>query len=189
MDEITKGLLVRIARRSLVEYLVNCQPYEPPLAELPELLQEPGASFATLYLDGELRGCVGSVEPRRPLAIDVARNAVVAATQDPRFAPVSLAELDRIRLSVTVLSPLQPLVYAGEEDLEHKLRPGVDGVMVTWQMRRSLLLPQVWAHIEEPHDFLLALTYKAGIPARELKARPPTISVYTFTAESCGEDA
>jgi AmmeMemoRadiSam system protein A len=188
VDEPTKRLLVNIARYSLVEYLVNCQHYEPPLEELPARLQEPGASFITLYLSGELRGCVGSVEPRYPLAVDVARNAVVAATQDPRFVPVSPAELDRIRLSVTVLNPLQPLAYAGEQDLVHKLRPGVDGVLLTWQMHRSLLLPQVWKHIEEPHEFLRALAYKGGIPARELTANPPTVNVYTFTAESCAED-
>lgn len=188
MDETTRRLLVTIARESLVAYLLNCEPYEPLLAELPEHLLEPGASFVTLYLDGELRGCVGSVEPRLPLVVDVARNAVIAATQDPRFPPVSPVELDRIRLSVTVLDPLEPLIYADEEELVHRLRPGVDGVLMTWQMRRSLLLPQVWEHIAEPHDFLLALTYKAGIPVRELTARPPTIRIYTFTAESCGED-
>ena len=55
-------------------------------------------------------------------------------------------------------------------------------------MRRSLLLPQVWENIDDPHDFLLALTYKAGIPVRELTAKPPTINVHTFTAELCSED-
>jgi AmmeMemoRadiSam system protein A len=179
---------VTIARQSLVEHFVSCRQYEPPLAGLPEPLREPGASFVTLYLDGALRGCVGSLEPRLPLAIDVARNAVVAATHDPRFAPVTRAELDYLRLSVTILAPLHPLNYAGEADLAHKLRPGVDGVVVTWQTRRSLLLPQVWEHIADPHDFLLALARKAGIPSRELAAQPPTIGVYTFTAESCNED-
>ncbi len=188
MDETAKRLLVTIARHSLVEYLINCRPYAPAPDELPEELQQPGASFVTLYLDGELRGCVGSVEPRCPLGVDVARNAVIAATQDPRFPAVSPAELDCIRLSVTVLTPLQPLVYADEDELLQKLRPGVDGVLMSWQMRRSLLLPQVWENIDDPHDFLLALTHKAGIPARELTATPPTIRVQTFTAESCGED-
>jgi hypothetical protein len=155
---------------------------------MPEVLQCPGASFVTLNLDGELRGCVGSVEACFPLAIDVARNAVLAATEDPRFPAVTCAELERIHLSVTVLAPLQPVLYAGATELEHKLRPGVDGVLVTWQTRRSLLLPQVWERIEEPRDFLLALTHKAGIPGREWAAQPPTIGVYTFTAESCSED-
>jgi len=188
VDESTKRLLVRIARHSLVEYLLNCRQYEPSLEELPEELRQPGASFVTLYLEGELRGCVGSVEPRYPLGIDVARNAVIAASQDPRFPPLSPAELDCVRLSVTVLNPLQPLIYADETDLAQKLRPGVDGVLMTWQMRRSLLLPQVWENIDDPHDFLLALTYKAGIPVRELTAKPPTINVHTFTAELCSED-
>lgn len=188
MDETTKRLLVTIARHSLVEYLLHCQQYVPPLEELPEELQQPGASFVTLYLDGELRGCVGSVEPRCSLGCDVARNAVIAATQDPRFTPVSPAELDCIRLSVTVLHPLQPLIYADEEDLLQKLRPGVDGVLMTWQMRRSLLLPQVWENMDDARDFLRALIYKAGIPARELTAIPPTINVHTFTAELCSED-
>lgn len=188
VEERTRRLLLAIARRSINTYLDEHRHYEPVLDELPELLQQPGASFVTLYLGDRLRGCVGSVEPRLPLALDVACNAVAAARRDPRFPPVGCDELPDLRLSVTILAPLQRLAYANESDLAHKLRPGIDGVMIRWHQHRSLLLPQVWDRLCEPEGFLLALVEKAGIPCHELTAQPPTIAVYTFTAESCEED-
>jgi AmmeMemoRadiSam system protein A len=188
VDEQTRELLLAIARRSLLTYVGEQRQYEPELGALPDELQRPGASFVTLYSFGRLRGCVGSVEARLPLALDVALNAVAAATRDPRFPPVSSGELGSLRLSVTVLSPLQHLAYESQSDLNQKLRPGIDGVMITWHSRRALLLPQVWERVPEPQDFLLALSEKAGIPRSELAAQPPTIAAFTFTAESCEED-
>lgn len=188
MDEQTGKLLLAIARRSLHTYVGEQCQYEPELETLPDDLQQPGASFVTLYSFGRLRGCVGSVEARLPLALDVALNAVAAAIWDPRFPPVTSHELASLRLSVTVLSPLQQLAYGSQLDLQQKLRPGVDGVMITWHSRRALLLPQVWERVPEPEEFLLALTEKAGIPRSELSAEPPTIAAFTFTAECCEED-
>ena len=188
MEEQTGKLLLDIARRSLSTYIGKQRQVEPQLDTLPDALQQPGASFVTLYSFGRLRGCVGSVEARLPLALDVALNAVAAATRDPRFPPVTRDELARLRLSVTVLSPLRQLAYESQSDLEHKLRPGMDGVMIAWQSRRSLLLPQVWERVPEPRDFLLALTEKGGIPRSELAAQPPTIAAFSFTAECCEED-
>ncbi|MDT8307288.1 MAG: AmmeMemoRadiSam system protein A [Anaerolineae bacterium] len=188
MEEETGKLLLAIARRSLNTYLVEQRQYEPDLKALPDALRRPGASFVTLYACDRLRGCVGSVEPYLPLALDVAQNAIAAAARDPRFRPVTCDELPMLHLSVTVLTPLQPLVYENESDLRHKLRPGIDGVLITWYSRRSVLLPQVWERLPDPETFLLALTEKAGIPCAELAAQPPTINVFTFAAESCEED-
>jgi AmmeMemoRadiSam system protein A len=180
--------LVAIARRSISQFVEAHSQYEPVLDQLPEYLRRPGASFVTLYLGDALRGCVGSVEAHLPLATDVAFNAVAAASRDPRFVPVSCDELPALHLSVTILSPLQRLAYVDDADLAHKLRPGLDGVMIKWRQRRSLLLPQVWERLPAPADFLLALADKAGIPCHELAAQPPSIEVFTFTAESCEED-
>lgn len=189
MEEQTRKLLLAIARRSLNTYIDEHRHYEPDLNALPDEVRLPGASFITLYSYGRLRGCVGSVEPHLPLALDVAHNAVAAATRDPRFPPVTCNELPSLHLSVTVLSPLQRMPYANDADLVRKLRPGIDGVMITWHSRRSLLLPQVWERLPDPETFLLALTEKAGIPCGELAAQPPTIHVFTFAAESCEENA
>ena len=91
-------------------------------------LREPGATFVTLRLDGELRGCIGSIDPRRPLGEDVARNAQAAAFRDPRFPPVSAVELPRLQVEVSVLSPREPMDAATEAEALAQLRPGVDGI-------------------------------------------------------------
>lgn len=124
---------------------------------------EPAATFVTLTRGGELRGCIGSVSPRRPLLEDVEHNARAAAFQDPRFAPLRPEELDAVRFEVSLLGPLEPLEFTDEADALRQLRPHVDGVVLTWQDHRGLFLPQVWDQLPEPARFLAALKRKAGL--------------------------
>jgi AmmeMemoRadiSam system protein A len=175
--------LVGIARRSLELFIRQRQVYVPVLGDLPPELQAPAASFVTLTSRGRLRGCIGSVIGTRPLALDVARNAVAAATSDPRFRPLAVAELDDVGLEVTVLSPLQVLTYADYGDLLAQLRPGVDGVMLTWQGARGLLLPQVWERLTDKDEFLEHVCLKAGIAPGELRRSPPAVTVWTFQVQ------
>ena len=150
--------LVRIAREAIASDT------EPALEASEPWLREPGASFVTLKLDGELRGCIGSVEPHRPLATDVARNARAAAFDDPRFAPVSAAEVPRLGVEVSVLSPRVPFEAASESDVLAKLRPQVDGLYLEFGAMRATFLPQVWESLPDPADFLGELRRKAGLP-------------------------
>jgi AmmeMemoRadiSam system protein A len=129
-------------------------------------LTEPGASFVTLMLDGELRGCIGSVEPRRALGEDILSNAQAAALHDPRFAPLRADEFDRVRIEVSVLSPLERIAFASERDAIAQFRPGIDGIVLRVGLRRSTLLPQVWEMVPEPDRFLEALKRKLGVPAK-----------------------
>lgn len=128
-------------------------------------LAEPGATFVTLKLDGELRGCIGSLEPRRSLAEDVAQNARAAAYRDPRFPPVGRDERRRLEVEVSVLSAPERLPVSSEADAIARLRPGVDGVILELGDRRSTFLPQVWESLPDPGDFLGELKRKAGLPA------------------------
>jgi AmmeMemoRadiSam system protein A len=129
-------------------------------------LCEPGASFVTLRLEGELRGCIGSIDARRPLGDDVARNAQAAAYRDPRFPPVCAGELPRLQVEVSVLSPREPLPVASESDALARLRPGIDGIALEYGTASATFLPQVWESLPEPEAFLDALRHKAGLPAR-----------------------
>ncbi len=129
-------------------------------------LREPGASFVTLRLEDELRGCIGSLEARRALGEDVAWNARAAAYRDPRFPPVVRDEIARLRVEVSVLSPQEPLPAASEAEALERMRPGVDGICFTFREFRSTFLPQVWESLPEPVDFLGELRRKAGLPAR-----------------------
>jgi len=127
-------------------------------------LQAPAASFVTLTLEGELRGCMGTLSAYRSLEADVRGNALAAAFSDPRFAPVSVGELARLRFEVSVLSALTPLTVRDEAASARALRPGVDGLVLGFGPNRGTFLPQVWRSIPQPEAFLRALKRKAGLP-------------------------
>lgn len=148
-------------------------------------LDAPGASFVTLTLGrvpgGALRGCIGSLEARRPLREDVEANAVAAALHDPRFAPLTARELDDTVVEVSVLSAPAALPAADEAELLARLRPGVDGVVLSACGRRATFLPQVWEQLPDPADFLARLRRKAGLPA-DYWGRDVVVETYTVTA-------
>ena len=159
----------------------------PPedLDEVSEDLRRDGASFVTLTKQGQLRGCIGSLEPRRPLALDVRENAVSAATSDPRFPPVRPEELDDLRVEVSVLSVPEPLDYDGVDDLIAKLRPGIDGVVIERGWNRATFLPQVWEKLPDPIEFLQHLCQKAFLPHDSYLR--PGLDVYTYQVEKFEE--
>ena len=128
-------------------------------------LSEPGACFVTLTIKGKLRGCIGSLEPYRPLLEDLKQNALAAAFGDPRFAPLSEAELATVRVEVSLLSPVAPLEFTDEADAVAQLRPGVDGVILEYGRNRGTFLPQVWEQLPAPREFFMHLKMKAGLPA------------------------
>lgn len=179
-------MLVAVARRSLDLHVRDRVVFYPDPAELPTAVTQPGCSFVTLTSNGRLRGCIGATEPRWTLAEDVARHAR-SASRDPRFTPVAASELADIRLEVTILTPAQPLPFANYEELQQKLRPTIDGVILTWQGQRAVLLPQVWNRIPKPVQFLSVLARKAGIPEVELTAVPPTVGVLIFQVQHFAE--
>jgi AmmeMemoRadiSam system protein A len=127
--------------------------------------EKPGASFVTLTQDGRLRGCIGSLEAYRPLAEDVAANAVAAAFRDTRFAPLTRQEWAGTRIEVSQLERPVQMDFANEEDAILRLRPGLDGVILTLGSRRATFLPQVWESLPDPKQFLAHLKTKAGLPA------------------------
>lgn len=136
----------------------------PPLdvSSLTERLRADGASFVTLTIRGELRGCVGALEAYQPLAEDVREHAVAAALEDPRFPPVSERDLVAIQLEISRLTRLHPLEYKDAADLLSKLKPHVDGVILRDDLRRATFLPQVWEKIPQPDEFMDNLCYKMG---------------------------
>jgi AmmeMemoRadiSam system protein B/AmmeMemoRadiSam system protein A len=160
-----------------------------PVPAHPRLLT-PGASFVTLHdAHGGLRGCVGQLEARRPLGQDVHDNALAAAFGDGRFTPLTAAQWPGLQIEVSVLGPLSPLpATATADEAAALLRPGVDGVVLAWRGQRGTFLPQVWAGLPEPRDFLRALLRKAGLPA-DFWARDIQLWRYGVTAHEETHDA
>lgn len=136
----------------------------PPLDEfsLTPRLREDGASFVTLTIHGQLRGCIGALEPYQPLVQDVREHAVAAALEDPRFPSVSERELNVIEIEVSRLTRPVPLEYTDANDLLSRLRPHIDGVILRDAFRRATFLPQVWEKIPDRVEFLENLCYKMG---------------------------
>lgn len=143
-------------------------------------LAEQGACFVTLTQRGQLRGCIGSLQAHRPLLVDVKQNAVAAALRDPRFPPLSQAELDITEVEISLLSPLQPMSFRDEAEAFAQLRPGVDGVVFECGPYRSTYLPQVWEHFSQPRQFLASLKNKAGLPG-DFWAEGVKLSRYAVT--------
>jgi AmmeMemoRadiSam system protein A len=118
----------------------------------------------TLFKNGLLRGCIGTLEARRPLGVDVRANAIAAAFDDPRFPRLAADEFMDTSVEVSLLSAPEPMTADGEQALLAQLRPGVDGVVLEIAGRRATFLPQVWDTLREPTEFLAELKRKAGVP-------------------------
>jgi AmmeMemoRadiSam system protein A len=161
LTEEQGGVLLEVARESLEEAF--------GLGRVPERnaawLLEEGASFVTLTQEGALRGCLGSVRPRRSLLEDVRTNALGAAFRDVRFPSLVVEELPGTRIEVSVLSPLERLEIGSEEELLLQLRPGRDGLLLAYRHSTATFLPQVWEQLAEPREFVGRLKRKAGLGA------------------------
>ncbi len=181
-----RSILLKLARQALEEG-VRGKPLSPlELNTLPPCLREPGASFVTLTRDGQLRGCVGTLEAYQPLAEDVREHAIAAALNDPRFPPVTPEEVPHLRIEISCLTSPQPLEYTSPEELLTLLRPGIDGVVLRRGWRRATFLPQVWKQLPDPETFLDHLCLKMGLPAgcwREGK-----MEVFVYQVESFEEE-
>jgi AmmeMemoRadiSam system protein A len=156
--------LHRLAWESIRHELETDQPFQVDLQGYSPPLREPGAVFVTLKVGGRLRGCIGSLSPRRALAEDVAHNARAAAFRDPRFSPLARSEIPAVDLHLSILTPLVPLEVETREELLSALRPGVDGLVLHDPPNRSTFLPQVWESLPDPDDFVGALFVKGGLP-------------------------
>ncbi len=153
--------LLKIARASISRGLgIDC-----PDPDLPPEFEAWGATFVTLTMGGELRGCIGTLEAYRPIHADARQNALSAAFSDPRFMPLSVAEWPSVKIEVSLLSQPARMHFADETDALSSLRPGIDGVIFECLGRRSTFLPQVWESLPEPAEFLSHLKRKAGLPA------------------------
>ncbi len=163
LSEQDKHTLKNIARQSIQHGLLYNQPLAVNPEEFAEILQADAASFVTLNLDHQLRGCIGTLQAYQPLVTDVAQHAYDAAFKDPRFAPVSESEAPLLDIHISILTQAEPMSFTDEADLLKQLKPGVDGLILEDDYHKGTFLPSVWEQLPEPENFLKNLKRKAGL--------------------------
>src|ERR1019366_3437970 len=171
-----RALLLKLAHDSIAATLAGASlQLIAPTAHL----NEARGAFTTLHLAENLRGCIGYVFPVHPLYRTVADTARAAAFEDPRFEPVTPAEASRLKIEISVLSPLAPI-------RPDEVVVGKHGLMITQGNRRGLLLPQVPLEWEWDRETFLSQTCrKAGISP---DAWRQCAELQAFTAEVFGEE-
>lgn len=179
LAEDEKKQLLRIARQS-IEYSVCGIPHQKPEMEsLSPSLREKGVCFVTLTVrNGELRGCIGALEAKKPLALDVWEHAAAAALEDHRFSPVRPEEVQFLQIEISRLTQPQALTYDQPEDLTRLLHPFVDGVVIRYGWQRATFLPQVWEKLPTPEIFLSHLCQKMNAPGDLWRTKKLEIEIY-----------
>ena len=174
--------LLDIAEAAIAAGLRGGRPSPPVMDGLPRALAEPRGVFVTVLVDGELNGCIGSMESDAALAAETARQAWAAAFDDPRLPRLTEAEFGRAEIEVSVLSPMEPMPAASREDVLGWLRPFVDGLLIAGAGRRAVFLPAVWEKLPDADDFLDHLLHKAGL-ARGGRSWLAGMQAWRFTAD------
>jgi AmmeMemoRadiSam system protein A len=183
-DDIGRAL-VALARKTIMEQLGLRFP-AADATSLEEALHRPAAAkrhgvFVTLTIGNHLRGCIGTLTAEGSVVEGVARHAINAAFHDPRFSPLTRDELARVSIEVSILSEPCALSYTGSADLLARLRPGIDGVILSAGYRSATFLPQVWAQLPEPAVFLSHLCLKAGLAPDSWQSS--TLGIMTYQVQ------
>ncbi len=173
-------IVIALAKAAILVALNQPEDFdlENALKTYPDL-EEDGAVFVTINTEPneQLRGCIGSLQAYRPLYKDIISNAQSAALRDARFAPLTLQELNHIKLEVSILSEPKVLEYSNFKDLESKVVPFQDGIVLKHDGKQATYLPQVWEQLPKFDDFFSSLCLKANLPTNCL-LKHPEISTY-----------
>lgn len=169
-------LLLRLARETIAEKLGKRM--EGGREVIDPALQAECGTFVTLNIGGQLRGCIGNLEPVGSIHEAIRRNALNAAFHDPRFPELSAEELAKVHIEISILTQPQPLTYRDGADLMAKLRPGIDGVILRLGPSGATFLPQVWEQLPRVEEFLGHLCRKAGLSETAWRDSHPEVATY-----------
>lgn len=143
------------------------------------------ATFVTLTLHGQLRGCIGSLIAHRSLLDDLISNAQSAAFRDPRFSPLTMTEFNQITIEVSLLSEPELVPYHDKAELKSLIHRNIDGVILQLGNNQATFLPQVWEELNDFESFFAHLGMKAGIGSDPLSYHP---DIYTYQVEKIKEE-
>jgi AmmeMemoRadiSam system protein A len=175
-DEDRKKLL-EIARFAISTQLENPGDISLPKDLSPTLMEHRGC-FVTLHKNGDLRGCIGNIEPTSSLAEGVKQNAINAAFKDPRFSPLKKDELPDVTIEISLLTIPRVIDFEDGEDLKRQLQPGIHGVILSKGFSGATFLPQVWEQLPDKEIFLEHLCQKGGLGNRCWQDTEMTVKVY-----------
>jgi len=174
-------LLLEIARNSIAsEFGIEKRKDTKELEKKYPELKNKQATFVTLTIDGQLRGCIGSIIPHRSLLNDIVSNAKSAAFGDPRFLPLTLEEFKKVKIEVSLLTVPKFLEYSDIDDLRSKIRLGIDGVILQCDGKQATFLPQVWEELNSFDLFFAHLCLKASLEQNCLECHP---QIFTYQVE------
>ncbi len=172
--EEEKQWLLRLARSTIEGAFKNDIPYP---TDVPEIWKEKRGVFVTLTERGQLRGCIGYIEPIKEVWRAVIDNAQAAAFQDPRFPPLSREELPQIHIEISLLT-VPKLIDKHGDELKDFLQPGKHGLVLERGYNRATFLPQVWEQLPSKEEFLSQLCLKAGMEPTCWKDKNTKVYVY-----------
>lgn len=175
-----KEILLELARQSIEsvfsgevidrEYFLKTYPF----------LNENRATFVTLTIDGNLRGCIGSIVPHRTILDDVLHNAKSAAFEDPRFEKLTFEEFQHVKIEVSILTLPKMIEYSSIDELKKIIKPNIHGVIIKKNFYQATFLPQVWEQLPTFELFFAHLCQKAGMGSNCLSSNP---EIYLYEVE------
>jgi len=177
LPAVEREFLLKLARSAITARLKD-QPFTISPEEVPQGLKEKRGSFVTLHIGKSLRGCIGTILPVNPLYESVHKNALNAAFRDPRFPPLTLEELDKVHLEISVLTVPKAIAFTDGEDLKRQLKPNIHGVILSQEGRSSTFLPQVWEQLPDKEEFLEHLCLKGWMSGTCWQDTKTKIEVY-----------
>jgi len=163
MEHKYQHQLRELVKEAISYGLENNHPLQVDVSAYDSILQESKATFVTLNIHGNLRGCIGSLSADQALVIDLANNAYSAAFNDPRFPPLQKEEFEKLEYHISILTKPSAIEFNDEQDLLLKIRPNIDGLVLSEGSKRATFLPSVWEQLPESSDFLKHLKMKAGL--------------------------
>lgn len=148
------------------------------------------ACFVTLKMNGELRGCIGTIIPHTKLVNDIIANAKNAAFQDPRFTPLTLYEIENnnLNIGITILSPMMDKKFANSTELLEFLEKEHCGLVIKFWYKQATFLPSVREDLSDPQEFIFHLLYKAGISEYEFETEFPDFAFEIYYGDEFKED-
>ncbi|MBI9048494.1 MAG: AmmeMemoRadiSam system protein A [Anaerolineaceae bacterium] len=171
-------VLLQLARKALEYFVRESQLLKIDSKTLDEALKQQGASFVTLHINEQLRGCIGTLVAHQPIYQDVLEHAIAAGTRDFRFPAVQEEELTSLHYEISLLSHPQPISYKNSQDLLNQLQVGEHGVVLSSGKQRATFLPQVWQSLPNKEEFLGHLCLKMGVAADAWRKQHYEVSIY-----------